>query len=82
MPTVMIDGEEKQVDGFINIIQMPNGKLYALQCTVTAVKPIVCPKCGGTVTLKYGEGQCDFCKVRYTSKFELVPTSAVEDVSL
>ena len=82
MPTVMIDGKEKQVDGFINTIQMPNGKLYALQCTVTAVKPIVCPKCGGTVTLKYGEGQCDFCKVRYTSKFELVPTSAVEDVSL
>lgn len=82
MPTVMINGKEKQVDGFINTIQMPNGKLYALQCTVTAVKPIVCHKCGGTVTLKYGEGQCDFCKVRYTSKFELVPTSAVEDVSL
>ena len=78
MATVMRDGKEVHVDGFIHTIQLPNGKSYALQASVVAVKPIVCPKCGGTVTLKYGEGKCDFCKVQYTSRFELVEQSAVK----
>jgi hypothetical protein len=77
MPKIMLEGKEEYVDGFISKIQFPNGKVYALRCETITVKPIVCPKCGGTVTLKYGEGKCDFCGVCYTSKFELVETSAI-----
>lgn len=78
MPTVIDEkGNERKVDGFINSISVC-GKTYALRANVIAVKPIVCPKCGGTVTLKYGEGKCDFCGVQYTSKFELVENSAIK----
>jgi hypothetical protein len=74
-------GNERKVDGFIHSISI-GGKTYALRAAVIAVKPIVCPKCGGTVTLKYGEGKCDFCGVQYTSKFELVENSAVKEKEL
>lgn len=79
MPTVKINGKEQYVDGFINRIQL-QGKTYALQCLVETVKPLTCPKCGGTVHLKFGEGKCDFCGVEFTSKFELVEKSAVGKV--
>jgi len=72
------DGKEQKVDGFIHTIVMGNKK-YALQANIIAVKPIVCPKCGGTVTLRYGEGKCEFCGMQYTSKFELVESSAVKE---
>ncbi len=79
MPTVITpEGKRQEVEGFIHTIALANGKKYALQASVIAVKPIVCPKCGGTVTLRYGEGKCDFCGVQYTSKFELVENSAVK----
>ena len=79
MPTVMINGEEHHVDGFISQICLPDGKKYALQCSVIAVKPITCPKCGGAVELKYGEGKCVFCGTQFTSKFEMVEKNAIEE---
>lgn len=73
MPYIRTEnGEEKYVDGFINSIVMRDGKVYGLQASIVAVKPMQCPKCGGTVTLHYGEGKCDFCGMGYTTKFEIV----------
>jgi len=78
MPEIINEnGEREHVKGFISKIKLPNGDTYALRCSIIAVKPIVCPKCGGRVELKYGEGECEFCKTRFTSKFELVENSAV-----
>lgn len=74
------DGKEEYVDGIIRKVSLPNGKTYGLECSIITVKPIVCPKCGGRVELKYGEGECEFCKTRFTSKFELVEDSAVKEV--
>lgn len=79
MPIATINGEERHVDGFISTVQLPNGKVYALKCIVDTVKPLTCPKCGGTVHLKFGEGKCEFCGTEFTSKFELVDKSAVKD---
>jgi len=72
------NGVKEHVDGFISKIIMPDGKTYALRCVVQTVKPICCPKCGGRVELKFGEGECEFCKTRFTSKYELVEESAVK----
>ena len=73
------DGKEEYVDGMISSFLLPNGKKYGFNCSIITVKPIVCTKCGGRVELKYGEGECEFCKTRFTSKFELVEDSAVKD---
>ena len=60
-----------QVDGFINKIQMPNGKTYALQCKLIEAYPITCPKCGGTFELSFGHGKCDFCGTYFTTEFKV-----------
>ena len=61
----------KNIDGYINRITLPNGKTYALQCEVVEVYPITCPKCGGSFDLKYGYGKCDFCGTNYATNFKL-----------
>lgn len=60
-------------DGYISKIQIGN-KLYKLACEVIEVKPIICPKCGGSFKLKYGNGKCDYCGTYYTTKFSLSET--------
>lgn len=72
MHIVVIDGKERQVDGIINTIKLPNGKIYALQACLTAIKPITCPQCGGRVEISFGEGQCEYCDTRFTSRLERV----------
>ena len=60
----------EQCDGYINRINL-FGKVYKLQCEVVEIYPIICPKCGGDVTLSYGNGQCDYCGTRYTTNFKI-----------
>lgn len=60
-----------KLDGYINEIKLPNGKVYGLQCRVVEVYPIVCPKCGGSFELKYGSGKCPYCDTYFTTEFKL-----------
>lgn len=62
---------DKQIDGYISRIQLPNGKIYQLRCEIVEVYPITCPKCGGSFELKYGSGQCPYCNTYYTTQFKL-----------
>ena len=60
-----------KLDGYIDTIQLPNGKVYGLQCRIVEVYP-VCPKCGGSFELKYGSGKCPYCCDTYfTTEFKL-----------
>ena len=61
----------EQTDGYISKIQL-NGKVYALRCEVVEVYAMTCSKCGGNLTLKYGNGTCEFCKTSYTTQFRIV----------
>lgn len=56
--------------GYVNSIVIGN-KMYKLRCEVVEVYPMTCPKCGGNVTLKYGNGKCDFCGTNYTTKLKI-----------
>lgn len=58
----------EEVAGYIHSIKI-KGKLYKLQCEVVEVYPITCPKCGASVELTYGQGQCLYCGTHYTTKF-------------
>ena len=62
--------KETEFAGYIHSIQL-GGKLYKLRCEVVEVYPITCPKCGASFELKYGSGQCPYCKTYYTTEFKL-----------
>ena len=63
MPEIVLEnGKKMHVDGFISNIALADGRVFGLRSSIIEVKPITCKKCGGSVTLKYGEGTCDFCK--------------------
>lgn len=66
----MIDKDGKEFDGYIKYIEL-HGKLYKLQCEVVEVYPMTCPKCGGQLELKYGNGTCQFCGTQFTTQFKL-----------
>lgn len=70
----MSDVKEKNIDGYISKIQL-HGKTYALRCEIVEVYPIICPKCGGSFELKYGNGCCPYCNTYYTTKFNLIESS-------
>jgi hypothetical protein len=53
-------------------VQLPNGKTYKLRCEVIEVYPMICPRCGGHVELKYGSGACQSCGTSFTTQFKLV----------
>jgi len=56
---------------FINSIVF-NGVHYKLQCEITAVNPIVCPKCGSTFAINSdGVGRCEYCGTYYSAKYKL-----------
>ena len=63
---------KEHIDGYISKITMPNGKVYALQCTVVEAKPITCTHCGAPVELHFGSGKCEYCGTFYTTNFEVV----------
>lgn len=60
------------IDGYVSKIKLADGRVYGFQCEIVEVYPITCPKCGASFELKYGSGQCPFCKTYYTTKFKLV----------
>lgn len=60
----------KEYDGYISYISV-NNKKYLLKCQIVEVYPIICPKCGASFELKYGSGQCSYCKTYYTTEFKL-----------
>ncbi len=59
-------------DGYISRVVLPNGKIYKLRCEVVEVYPIICPKCGSSFELRYGYGQCPYCKTNYSTQFKLI----------
>ncbi|MBE7047724.1 MAG: hypothetical protein E7396_10015 [Ruminococcaceae bacterium] len=61
----------KEIDGYISKIEL-HGKVYKLRCEITEIYPLVCPKCGAAVELKYGTGKCEYCGTTYTTKFEMI----------
>ena len=44
----------EKCDGYISRIKLSDGRIYKLKCEITEVHPMVCPKCGGSLELKYG----------------------------
>lgn len=68
----MVDKNNNEFDGYISVIELPDGKRYKLRCEVVEVYPITCPKCGGSFELKYGNGQCPYCKTYFTTQFKLI----------
>lgn len=68
----MIDKNGDPFDGYISKVQMPNGKVYKLRCEVVEVYPMQCPRCGGKVELRYGNGECQSCGVSFTTQFKIV----------
>lgn len=63
--------KDSKVDKWISRIVI-NGVTYGLRCEVVEVYPIVCPKCGSSFELKYGNGRCPACDTYYTTQFKLV----------
>jgi len=64
----------EKIDGYISKISIPiNGetKTYKLRCEIVEIYPITCPKCGGNFELKYGSGQCPYCKTYFTTQFKI-----------
>lgn len=73
----MVDQNGEEFDGYISKITIPfNGgyRTYKLKCEVVEVYPMTCPKCGGSLELRYGNGKCEFCGTNYTTKFKLEET--------
>ena len=58
-------------DKYINRIKV-NGVTYKLQCEITTVNPLICPKCGSTFAVNSdGVGRCDYCGTYYSAKYKL-----------
>ena len=62
---------DPQFDGYISSICVA-GKIYKLRCEVVEVHPMICPRCGGKVELKYGSGECQSCGTAFTTQFKMV----------
>lgn len=61
----------EKIDGYIDTIML-YGKKYKLRCEIVEVYPIICPKCGGSFELKYGNGKCPYCNTYYTTQFKII----------
>ena len=70
----MIDKDGKEFEDYISEVWL-NGKRYKLKCEVVEVYPMICPKCGGHVELKYGNGECRSCGTAFTTQFKIVEES-------
>lgn len=66
----MNNNSEQQFDGYISSICV-DGKCYKLKCEVVEVYPMICPKCGGQLELKYGYGKCGFCGTNFATNFKV-----------
>lgn len=69
MPTVK--SKESEYEGYISEFLI-GGKRYKLRCEVVEVYPMICPKCGGQLELKYGHGKCEYCGTAFSTQFKVV----------
>lgn len=53
--------------GYISRINV-GGKTYKLRCEVEEVHPISCTKCGAPIELHFGEGECQHCGTKFSSR--------------
>jgi ribosomal protein S27AE len=58
------------MDKYISRIVV-GGETYKIRAEVVTVYPTVCPKCGASFTLHYGEGMCEYCGTHYSTKYSL-----------
>lgn len=59
--------EEKFIDTIVL-----HGVAYKLRCEISAVNPIVCPKCGSSFAVNSdGVGRCDYCGTYYSAKYKI-----------
>lgn len=64
--------EDMKFNGYVSTISLDGGKsYYKLRCEVVEVYPMTCPKCGGQVELKYGNGKCSYCGTNYSTQFKI-----------
>ena len=63
-----------EYDGYVSKIRIDD-KVYKLRCEVVEVYPMVCPKCGGQLELKYGHGKCEYCGTSFATNFKVVEES-------
>jgi len=62
---------DPKFEGYISSIVIGK-KEYKLRCEVVEVYPMVCPKCGGQLELKYGHGKCEYCGTQFATNFKVV----------
>ena len=58
------------MDKYISKIQVGD-TVYKIRAEVVTVYPTICPKCGASFSLYYGEGQCEYCGTHYSTKYSL-----------
>ena len=63
--------DKEECAGYISEIRL-GGRIYKLRCEVVEVYPMVCPKCGGQLELKYGHGKCEYCGTAFSTQFKVV----------
>ena len=57
---------DEQIDGYISRICI-NGKTYKLRCEIVEVHPLICTRCGHSLELHNGSGQCPACGTRFSA---------------
>lgn len=62
---------KEECAGYISKIRL-GGRIYKLRCEVVEVYPMICPKCGGQLELKYGHGKCEYCGTAFSTQFNVV----------
>lgn len=51
---------------------MLNGKRYKLKCEIVEAYPLICTRCGHTLTLEHGHGQCPACGTNFSAVVRIV----------
>ena len=63
---------DRQLDGYIDTICLGDGRRYGIKAIVYESKPIICSRCGYTLTLdSHGEGICEACGTHYSTRLVL-----------
>ena len=60
-----------ECDGYISRICV-FGKTYKLRCEIVEVHPLICTRCGHTLELHSGRGQCPACGTNFSAVLKVV----------
>lgn len=52
--------------GYISKICI-GGKIYKLKCEIVEVHPLICTRCGASLELHNGHGQCPACGTNFSA---------------